>query len=125
VSLQTVPNAPQCPPNAPVHADQFLGDFGQQQLLGQQRGAVRRRGGAGAGRGGAGAGRGGAGNLLQIGGYQYGYDGENRLISSSANGTSYGYDADGRRVLKQSSGVTTVYVYDVKGAEGAQRDSLT
>jgi len=80
--------------------------------------------GAGARARGAGA-RGGAGNLLQIGGYQYGYDGENRLISSSANGTSYGYDADGRRVLKQSSGVTTVYVYDVKGAEGAQRDSLT
>jgi len=57
----------------------------------------------------------GAGNLKQIGGYQYGYDGENRLISSSANGTTYGYDADGKRVTKLSSGVTTVYVYDVKG----------
>jgi RHS repeat-associated protein len=64
----------------------------------------------------------GRGNVTQIGGYTYGYDAENRLISSTLalpgntiSSATYTYDGDGRRVVKQSNGTTTQYVYDADG----------
>ncbi len=64
----------------------------------------------------------GRGNVTQIGGYAYGYDAENRLISSTLalpgntiSSATYTYDGDGRRVVKQSNGTTTNYVYDADG----------
>jgi YD repeat-containing protein len=63
-----------------------------------------------------------SGNQTQIGGYQFAYDAENRLTSSTINGgtSTYAYDGDGRRVMKQSGGVTTVYVYDLQGQLAAE-----
>lgn len=43
-----------------------------------------------------------------------GWDAENRLISSTANGstTTYGYDHLGRRIVKTSGGTTVLTIYD-------------
>ena len=58
------------------------------------------------------------GNQTQIGGFAFGYDGENRLTSSTISSATsgYGYDGEGRRVTKQSGGATTVFVYDAAGS---------
>ena len=44
------------------------------------------------------------GNVTAEGGYQFTYDGENRLATSTINGaqTTYSYDGEGRRVEKMS-----------------------
>jgi RHS repeat-associated protein len=59
-----------------------------------------------------------AGNLNAIGGYTFTYDRENRMTSSTINGstTVYGYDGEGRRVKKGSA----VYVYDAFGNLAAE-----
>jgi RHS repeat-associated protein len=63
-----------------------------------------------------------AGNQKQIGGFQFGYDSENRLTSSVFTPTSasqttaqYDYDGFGRRVRKTVNGQATTYVYDAAG----------
>jgi len=68
-----------------------------------------------------------AGNQTAIGGYAFGYDAENRMISSTVNGgtTQYGYDGDGRRVTKTMAGATTTYVYDAMGQLVAEYGALT
>ncbi len=63
-----------------------------------------------------------AGNHKTIGGFSYGYDAENRLVSvtepSGTNPPSYQYiyDGNGQRVQKiASGGPTTTYAYDASG----------
>ena len=59
-----------------------------------------------------------AGNLTGIGGQSFAYDAENRLKSSTVNGTSqtYGYDGEGRRVRAG----TKNYIYDAAGEMAAE-----
>ncbi len=54
------------------------------------------------------------GNLTNDGTTTYTYDAENRLVSSSAVGSSvtYTYDAFGRRISKTVNGTTTKFTYD-------------
>ena len=56
-------------------------------------------------------------NQTQIGGLQFQYDAENRMITSSFNQTTaqYTYDGLGHRVTKTVGGQTTTYVYDPFG----------
>jgi RHS repeat-associated protein len=59
-----------------------------------------------------------AGNLTAIGGFTFGYDAENRLVSSTLNGVTatYAYDGEGRRVKKGA----VVLVYDAFGRLAAE-----
>jgi RHS repeat-associated protein len=69
----------------------------------------------------------GAGNLTQIGSsaFQFQYDAENRMTSSTYNQTTtqYVYDGFGRRVSKAVGGQTTTFVYDPLGNLAQQYDS--
>jgi len=61
-----------------------------------------------------------SGNLTQITDHAltnltYGYDAENRMVSSNQGGASYSYDGEGRRVKSVANGVTTVFVHDSLG----------
>jgi RHS repeat-associated protein len=73
------------------------------------------------------------GRETNIGGYQYTYDAENRMVSATLNVTTeYVYDGDGRRVAKidcptpspctaaTSGARATFYVYDASGALAAE-----
>lgn len=66
-----------------------------------------------------------SGNQTAIGGYQFQYDAENRLRSSTINSgtTTYAYDGNGRRVMKVSPESTTAYVYDAQGQLAAEYSS--
>ena len=73
-----------------------------------------------------------AGNQKQIGGFQFGYDSENRLTSSVFTPTSasqttaqYDYDGFGRRVRKTVNGQATTYVYDAAGQLAVEYGSTT
>jgi RHS repeat-associated protein len=73
-----------------------------------------------------------AGNQKQIGGFQFGYDSENRLTSSVFTPTSasqttaqYDYDGFGRRVRKTVNGQATTYVYDATGQLAVEYGSTT
>jgi RHS repeat-associated protein len=50
------------------------------------------------------------------------YDGENRQVTATINGTAttYGYDGNGLRISKTSGGVTTTYIYDAFGNLAAE-----
>ncbi len=53
----------------------------------------------------------------------FGYDAENRLITSTQPNTgaiAYAYDGDGRRVLKTVGNTSTVFVYDAMGQLAAE-----
>ena len=54
------------------------------------------------------------GNLTGGGGWSYGYDAVNRLVSAAGPGVSagYGYDPSGRRVSKTVNGGSTWFLYD-------------
>ena len=69
----------------------------------------------------------GAGNQKTIGGYQFTYDAENRMTSSTINGATatYVYDGNGHRVTKTVGGATTTYVYDAMGQLIAEYGNLT
>jgi RHS repeat-associated protein len=60
-------------------------------------------------------------------GRMFGYDAENRLISSTANNLIFSYDGEGRRVKKVSStvngSVTAVFVYNAQGQMVAEYTS--
>ena len=75
----------------------------------------------------------GVGNQKAIGGYQYVYDGENRMVQSLLNApVAYLYDGSGNRVAKvdcatgtpqctPATGVTTTwYIYDAAGQLAAE-----
>ena len=77
----------------------------------------------------------GVGNQKAIGGYQYVYDGENRMVASALNApVAYLYDGSGNRVAKvdcatgtpqctPATGVTTTwYIYDAAGQLAAEYD---
>ena len=77
----------------------------------------------------------GVGNQKAIGGYQYVYDGENRMVQSLLNApVAYLYDGSGNRVAKvdcatgtpqctPATGVTTTwYIYDAAGQLAAEYD---
>ncbi len=58
----------------------------------------------------------GRGNMTGLGAWNFGYDGENRLVSAQiSSGATYGYDGNGQRVTKTWGSQTTTYVYDAMG----------
>lgn len=64
-----------------------------------------------------------AGNQTSIGGFTFGFDGENRMVSSTilGNTATYAYDGEVRRVKKNS----TVFVYDAFGKLAAEYGGTT
>ena len=77
----------------------------------------------------------GVGNQKAIGGYQYVYDGENRMVASALNApVAYLYDGSGNRVAKvdcatgtpqctpATGATTTWYIYDAAGQLAAEYD---
>ena len=67
------------------------------------------------------------GNLTADGTYALGYDGENRLTSSSGAGNTaaYAFDAQGRRKSRTVNGATTISVTDADGREVLEYDGAT
>jgi RHS repeat-associated protein len=64
-----------------------------------------------------------SGEQKKIGGYQFTYDADGHLRTSTINSltSEYLYDGEGRRVVRSASdGGTTVYVYDATGALAAE-----
>jgi RHS repeat-associated protein len=62
------------------------------------------------------------GNITALASNTFGYDAENRMVTSTTGGvtTTYVYDGDGRRVQKTTGGATTTYVYDAAGQLAAE-----
>ena len=58
-----------------------------------------------------------AGNLTNdgVGGHNYTYDAENRLIQIDSSAIQYAYDYAGRRIKRTVSGTTTYYFYGLTG----------
>jgi YD repeat-containing protein len=67
------------------------------------------------------------GNLTADGTYALGYDGDNRLTSSSGAGNTaaYAFDAQGRRKSRTVNGTTTISVTDADGREVLEYDGAT
>ena len=67
------------------------------------------------------------GNLTADGTYALGYDGDNRLTSSSGAGNTaaYAFDAQGRRKSRTVNGATTISVTDADGREVLEYDGAT
>jgi len=63
-----------------------------------------------------------SGNQTDIGGYDFAYDHEGRVKTSTLNSieTNYTYDGLGRRVAKSTGGSTTTFVYDASGNLAAE-----
>jgi RHS repeat-associated protein len=70
----------------------------------------------------------GNGNTLTKGNLSFGYDGMNRLVGVSQNGSEiarYRYNALSQRVMKTYAGKSTVYLYDQAGQLLAEVDAAT
>ena len=65
----------------------------------------------------------GTGNITALGTKTFGYDAENRMITSGGGSTTYTYDGDGRRVIKKTGNTSTVFVYDATGRLSAEYGS--